>query len=156
MSESLDICHRIDITVRASQVDVATLVMHSRNDATVPLEAGYLVATLILGAEFLLLESNNHILLAKEPAWATFLSAVDDFLKPHSIEVLRTVEYLSARERELLRLIASGLDNAAISRRLFISPNTVRNHITHMFGKLGVSNRAQAIVLARDAGIGGR
>lgn len=156
VSESLDICHHIDVTARARQVQAPTLVMHSRNDAMVPLEAGYQVASTIPGAQFLLLESDNHILLEEEPSWGVFLSAVDEFLGPHSVTVPKTLAHLTVRERELLGLIASGLDNTAISRRLVISPSTVRNHITHVFGKLGVSTRAQAIVLARDAGIGGR
>lgn len=61
---------------------------------------------------------------------------------------------LTARERELLDLIATGRDNAGIAADLFLSPNTVRNHISHIFAKLGVSNRAQAIVRAREAGLG--
>ena len=62
---------------------------------------------------------------------------------------------LTAREREILDLIARGVDNAGISARLFLSPNTVRNHISRVFAKLGTANRAQAIVLAREAGMGG-
>ncbi|CAA9484846.1 MAG: Nitrate/nitrite response regulator protein [uncultured Rubrobacteraceae bacterium] len=62
---------------------------------------------------------------------------------------------LTAREREILGLIARGVDNAGISARLFLSPNTVRNHISRVFAKLGAANRAQAIVLAREAGMGG-
>ncbi|WP_026549616.1 alpha/beta fold hydrolase [Arthrobacter sp. Br18] len=156
VSESLDVCHRIDVTAQAGRVRVPTLVMHSRNDAMVPLESGYQVAALVPGADFLLLDSNNHILLAHEPAWGLFLSSIDNFLDPQSVPVPHPLDLLTAREREILELIASGLDNAAISRLLFLSPSTVRNHITHVFGKLGVANRARAIVLARDAGIGGR
>ena len=61
---------------------------------------------------------------------------------------------ITGREREILNLIAAGWDNAAIAAHLFISPNTVRNHISSIFAKLGVSNRAQAIVRAREAGLG--
>lgn len=61
---------------------------------------------------------------------------------------------LSDREREVLDLIAAGRSNAEISRQLYISGKTVRNHITNIFSKLHVSDRAQAIVLARDAGLG--
>lgn len=62
---------------------------------------------------------------------------------------------MTAREREVLDLIARALDNAGISERLFLSPNTVRNHISRVFAKLGVASPAQAIVLAREAGMGG-
>ena len=61
---------------------------------------------------------------------------------------------LTAREREVLELIAQGRSNAEITRRLFLSPKTVRNHISNIFTKLQVSDRAQAIVRAREAGMG--
>jgi DNA-binding NarL/FixJ family response regulator len=61
---------------------------------------------------------------------------------------------LSSREREILDLIAQGHTNAKIAARLFVSPNTVRNHISHIFAKLQVADRAQAIVRAREAGLG--
>jgi DNA-binding NarL/FixJ family response regulator len=62
---------------------------------------------------------------------------------------------LTEREREVLELIASGLTNSAIAERLVISPKTVRNYITEIFSKLQVADRAQAIIRARDAGLGG-
>jgi DNA-binding NarL/FixJ family response regulator len=61
---------------------------------------------------------------------------------------------LTAREREVLDLIAGGRSNAEITRQLFLSPKTVRNHITNIFTKLRVADRAQAIVRAREAGLG--
>ena len=61
---------------------------------------------------------------------------------------------LSAREYEVLGLVARGLDNAQIAARLDLSEKTVRNHITHIFEKMQVESRAQAIVRARDAGLG--
>jgi len=61
---------------------------------------------------------------------------------------------LTAREVEILDLIAHGHSNAKIAARLFVSPNTVRNHISHIFAKLQVADRAHAIVRAREAGLG--
>jgi DNA-binding NarL/FixJ family response regulator len=61
---------------------------------------------------------------------------------------------LSSREREVLHLIAAGVANADIARRLFLSPKTVRNHVSSIFTKLQVADRAQAIVQARAAGMG--
>ncbi|MDX1747811.1 MAG: response regulator transcription factor, partial [Halobacteriales archaeon] len=63
---------------------------------------------------------------------------------------------LTDREREILELIAEGLDNAAIADRLYISGKTVSNHISNIFTKLHLSDRAQAIVAAREAGLGRR
>lgn len=134
------------------------LVLHAQGDAVIPFAEGRLLATLIPGARFVPLDSRNHILLEHEPAWQEFLSQIRKFLvasdaapalAPH-----QALGALSARERALLDLIAQGLDNGQIAERLAISPNTVRNHITSIFSKLAVQTRAQAIVLARNAGLG--
>jgi DNA-binding NarL/FixJ family response regulator len=61
---------------------------------------------------------------------------------------------LTDRERELLDLIAQGYNNQEIADRLFISSKTVSNHISNIFNKLQVADRAQAIVRAREAGLG--
>jgi DNA-binding NarL/FixJ family response regulator len=61
---------------------------------------------------------------------------------------------LTSREHEVLELIARGLNNQAIANRLSISEKTVRNHISNIFNKLQVVDRAQAIVKAREAGLG--
>jgi DNA-binding NarL/FixJ family response regulator len=61
---------------------------------------------------------------------------------------------LAARERQILDLVAAGLGNAAIADRLALSPKTVANYLTSVFAKLAVSDRSQAIVKARDAGLG--
>ena len=61
---------------------------------------------------------------------------------------------MPAREAEILDLMARGLTNAAISERLFLSDKTVRNHVSNIFAKLGVSDRAAAVAQARDVGLG--
>lgn len=61
---------------------------------------------------------------------------------------------LSEREIEVLDLVARGRSNSEIARRLVISEKTVRNHVSHIFLKLGVSGRAQAVAAARDVGLG--
>lgn len=61
---------------------------------------------------------------------------------------------LTDREREVLDLVARGMDNAGIAAKLFISGKTVSNHISNIFAKLHVADRAQAIVKAREAGLG--
>ena len=62
---------------------------------------------------------------------------------------------LTAREREILELVARGRTNAQIAARLYLSIKTVKNHLTAIFAKLQVADRAQAIVQARQAGLGG-
>lgn len=61
---------------------------------------------------------------------------------------------LTEREREVLALLARGLSNSVIAERLDISLKTVRNHVSNVFTKLQVEDRAQAIVKAREAGLG--
>jgi DNA-binding NarL/FixJ family response regulator len=61
---------------------------------------------------------------------------------------------LTPRERDILKLIAQGLTNAAIADRLSLSPKTVRNQVSTIFSKLQVTDRAEAIIKARDAGLG--
>lgn len=61
---------------------------------------------------------------------------------------------LTEREREILSLIAEGYTNTAIATQLYLSPKTVRNYVSSIFTKLGVSDRSQAIVHAREAGLG--
>ncbi len=82
-------------------------------------------------------------------------SRLVDFLAPAKApSPAEAMPELTAREREILGLIARGHSNAAIASRLFVSPHTVRNHVTHIFAKLQVADRAQAIVRAREAGLG--
>jgi DNA-binding NarL/FixJ family response regulator len=66
----------------------------------------------------------------------------------------QTFPELTDREREILSLIAQGLSNAEIADRLTLSVKTVHNHTSHIFNKLQVTDRAKAIVRARQAGLG--
>ena len=149
----------IDVSVQASQARTPALILHATGDARIPFEEGRLVASLVPGSQFVPLESRNHILLASEPAWAQFLSAVHTFMSaedqgPRDVPAPGLLADLTRREREVLEYIAQGLTNAQIAGHMFISPKTVRNHITNIFSKLGIRSRPQAIVRAREAGLG--
>jgi DNA-binding NarL/FixJ family response regulator len=72
---------------------------------------------------------------------------------PNSNQTVALFPELTERELEVLPLISEGLNNQEIAQKLFLSPKTVRNHITNIYSKLKVADRAQAIVRAREAGL---
>ena len=141
-----------DVSGLLGRVQTPTLVVHARDDAIAPLAEGRLLAAEIHGAEFVELDSRNHILLEHEPAWQRFQDAVLTFLDTGDSSQESVFAALSSRERQVLALIAEGLSNTDIADRLAISEKTVRNHASNVFDKLGVWSRAQAIVFARDHG----
>ncbi len=156
----------VDVRHLAGQLQAPTLVLHARGDAVVPFDEGRLLATLIPGARFVSLESNNHILLEDEPAWSQFVREVHSFLGVGGEEAMQhqsqaadrpavtTPADLTLREREVLDLLARGYRNEEIAQRLVLSPKTVRNYISNIFDKLAASSRGEAIVKARELGFG--
>lgn len=66
----------------------------------------------------------------------------------------RPFAQLTEREHEVLELVAAGIDNRAIARRLFLNEKTVRNHVSTVFTKLGVNTRVELVVKARENGLG--
>ena len=144
-----------DIAASIMNVRCSTLVLHSRGDCIIPFDKGREVAALIPDAQFVALDSRNHILLGTEPAWSQMIAAVEEFLPDAAPRrPALPLDDLTAREREILELVAQGLDNGGIGRRLKISEKTVRNHVSTIMSKLGIANRSQTIVRARDAGLG--
>jgi DNA-binding NarL/FixJ family response regulator len=132
---------------------VPTLVIHASRDDVSPASASRELAAGIPGAEFVQLESRNHVLLEEEPAWARFRDLVLEFtgrLRARQRGEAECFTALTGREREVLGALIAGSSNAQIAAGLAISDKTVRNMLTRIFDKLGVKSRAQAIVLARD------
>jgi DNA-binding NarL/FixJ family response regulator len=152
--------YRIDVREIVPQVRCPTLVVHPRGDSVIRFEQGRSVAGLIPDARFVPLESRNHVLLETEPAWQQFMEALDDFLPaPPAAPAAGSqfpIDELTPREYEVLELVAQGLDNGTIGKRLGISERTARNHLSTILSKLGINSRAQAIVQAREAGFGRR
>jgi pimeloyl-ACP methyl ester carboxylesterase/DNA-binding CsgD family transcriptional regulator len=154
----LDIGWNIDVSEAARKLQCPVLVVHPERDCAVPLAEGRLLANLIPDSRFVQLESQNHMPLLDEPAWPRLVSEVRSFLAtaddPMPKQML-PLDDLTPRERAILEGIAGGLDNAEIAQSLGLSEKTVRNHITRVFDKLQVQHRYEAIVRARDAGLGG-
>jgi pimeloyl-ACP methyl ester carboxylesterase/DNA-binding CsgD family transcriptional regulator len=147
----------LDVTTLLGAVRTPTLVLHARGDVVAPIAEGHILAAGIPNSQVVELDSQNHILLAHEPAWDRFCEAVLEFT---GVSVPASGEdpaftSLSPREREVLTLIREGLGNAQIAERLSISEKTVRNHVSNLFDKLGVWTRAQAIVFAIEHGFKG-
>lgn len=136
-----------DIQELLPQVRVPTLVLHARDDEVIAFSEGKRLAAGIPGAEFVELDSRNHILLEHEPAWQEFQRAVREFTGVARNDARPAGEApLTRQERRILELLRAGLGNAEIGAQLFISEKTVRNHLSSVYRKLGVGNRAQAIV----------
>jgi len=135
-------------------VRTPTLVLHARYDEVVPFDAGRHLAAEIPNAEFVQLDSRNHVLLAEESAWDSFKAAVLAFTgRPRNARAEDPLfAALSARERQILAAVVAGRNNSEIGASLFVSEKTVRNALTRIFEKLGVHTRTQAAVLARDRG----
>lgn len=143
----------LDARTALALVRCPTLVLHCRGDARVPYEEGRFIAAGIAGARFEPLDSSNHVPLQGEPAFERMIELIDAFL-PATGSSAPALGGLSVRERELLEFVARGLDNAQIAAHLSLAEKTVRNRVSALFDALGVENRSQAIVHARDAGFG--
>src|SRR5215467_5674354 len=155
----LEIGWHIDVREAARKIKCPVLIVHPERDVVSPIEEGRLLASLIPNSRFVPLDTENHMLLADEPAWARLYAEVRDFLaEPSNVQApCRTalpLGELTPRERAILEGIAEGLDNSQLAASLQLSEKTVRNHITRVFDKISVEHRYQAIVLARDAGLG--
>ena len=147
------------MTDAARKIRCPVLMLHAERDAVVPIDEGRLLASLIPDCRFVPLESENHMPLADEPAWPRLLDEMQRFLaepstSPAGGRNALPLDKLTPRERAVLEGIAEGLDNSEIAASLELSEKTVRNHITRVFDKIGVEHRYQAIVRAREAGLG--
>ena len=150
----LPISWQLDMSDTARSVKVPTLVVHVERDRVVPIEEGRHLAGLIPGSRFVQLDGENHMPIGAEPAWKRVLEEVRAFLGCGAARRTLPLGDLTERERDVLECIARGLDNAEIAQALGLSEKTVRNHITRVFDKIGAEHRYQAIVMARDAGMG--
>ena len=136
-----------DSTARLPELDLPTLVIHSRGDQMAEFAHARRMAASIKGARLVALESNNHIVLADEPAWPLLLREVTEFIAPDRkpaspVETEHVASVLSPRELDILSLAAEGRDNDAIAAELVLSVRTVERHLQNVYAKLGLQGRA--------------
>jgi len=145
----------IDVRHLLCEVGVPTLVVHAAHDEVIPLQQGKHLAREIPGAEFIQLDSRNHVLMEHEPAWREFREAVLRFTgQAHRADAAALFDTLTPREREILALLRAGYTNAQIGWKLDISEKTARNHISRMYEKLHVHSRGEAMAMAYEHGFG--
>lgn len=151
--------HVYDLDARAilpALAAIPTLVLHRRNDRAIPFALGEDLAARIPNAELLALSGHDHF------PWLGDAKAVVDATLAHlsGQEIRRTTSAaggeaaLTARELEVLRLVAAGLTDAEIAGQLVLSAHTVHRHLSNIRSKLGVTSRAAAAVwAAQHAGL---
>jgi pimeloyl-ACP methyl ester carboxylesterase/DNA-binding CsgD family transcriptional regulator len=142
-----------DLTDILPQIKAPTLVLHTRDRVQLPVEESAKLAARIPEARMVVIDGTAPLGDAEQG-----LQALDAFLAelphvPKQAEELAPRSGLSSREIEVLRLLAAGRSNAQIAQELVISQNTVIRHVSNIFAKTGVANRAQAGAYARDHGI---
>jgi len=145
-----------DVSALLPQIACPTLVLHCRSALLMPIEEARLIASSVPNARFVSLDSENYLPIEGEPAFGQLIQEFHAFLP---LEHARSrfeaaLAALTRREREVLELLAGGLDNSSIAAQLALSEKTVRNTVSHIFDKVDVRTRAEAIVLARKAGLG--
>ena len=147
--------YEIDASSLVPAVGCPTLVLHGRGDVRSPFDTeGLFIASSISHARFVPLETASHVPTPGEPSFDRVIEEIETFLPESHHASAMAFTNLTRREREILELIARGLDNAQVAAHLDLSEKTVRNNITNIFDKIGAENRGQAIVRAREAGFG--
>jgi pimeloyl-ACP methyl ester carboxylesterase len=136
-SRLLDVYYGTDIRALLPVIQARTAVLHREADSATPFELGREVATLVPGATLIPLPGTGHLFYQGE--WEPVLAAALGFLGEGAEQRPR----LTRRELEVARLVADGLTNQAIARRLSVAPRTAEAHVENIRRKLEVRSRAQ-------------
>jgi DNA-binding NarL/FixJ family response regulator len=140
-----------ELARRGARAKVLVLTTYDTDSDTLPaIEAG--------ATGYLLKDAPRDELFTAVRAAAEGRTVLSPAVASRLVHAVRTprgpgAEPLSAREREVLALVARGTSNREIARELFISEATVKTHLTHLYAKLGVNDRAAAVAAAYDRGI---
>ncbi|SHH94065.1 response regulator [Streptomyces sp. 3214.6] len=143
-----------ELTRRGARAKILVLTTYDTDSDTLPaIEAG--------ATGYLLKDAPRDELFTAVRAAAEGRTVLSPAVATRLVSAVRTprapaAEPLSAREHEVLTLVARGTSNREIARELFISEATVKTHLTHLYAKLGVNDRAAAVATAYERGILGR
>jgi pimeloyl-ACP methyl ester carboxylesterase/DNA-binding CsgD family transcriptional regulator len=151
----LEFIYRSDVRAELPLVRAPTLVMHRRGDRAIPYVLGRELAAAIPGATLIPLDGSAHFPWVGDAD--SVVRAVRPFLSPPS-EAARVAGepaevLLSAREREVLALVANGLNDREIAAQLVVSPHTVHRHVANIRHKLGRGSRTAAVAEAARLGL---
>ena len=151
----LELIYRTDVRTELPLVQAPTVVVHRRSDRAIPYALGRELAAAIPGATLIPLEGSAHFPWAGDAH--SVVRALRSFLSPPS-EAARVAGepaevLLSAREREVLALVANGLNDREIAAQLVVSPHTVHRHVANIRHKLGRGSRTAAVAEAARLGL---
>ena len=160
-ARSLEETYTFSVEDAASQIRSPTAVLHRKNDRAIPFELGRQLAARIPDAVFVALEGADHLpwygdagAVARAVLEFAGVDRPEVEIAPATDAPRATADTdLSARELEVLRLVAEGLSDAEIAERLVLSPHTVHRHVANIRTKLGLGSRAAAAAHAARHGL---
>jgi pimeloyl-ACP methyl ester carboxylesterase/DNA-binding CsgD family transcriptional regulator len=164
-ARALECIYAFDVADRLGQVQAPVLVLHRRGDRAIPYRLGQDLATRIPGATFVALEGSDHFPWLGRTGEVVRAALEGLGIDPGEIEVEPDAEVvagddgavaesdLSARELEVLRLVARGLSDREIADQLVLSPHTVHRHVANIRTKLRLPSRAAAAAQAARLGL---
>jgi len=150
----LELTYRNDVRAELQNVHAPTLVVHRRGDRAIPYHLGRELAAAIPGATLVPLDGSAHLPWTGD--WQAGARALRSVLAPEAPARLAgepAAALLSSREREVLALIANGLNDQEIAEQLFLSPHTVHRHAANIRHKLGRGSRTAAVAEAARLGL---
>jgi pimeloyl-ACP methyl ester carboxylesterase/DNA-binding CsgD family transcriptional regulator len=150
----LELTYRNDVRAELPHVRAPTLVVHRRGDRAIPYHLGRELAAAIPGATLVPLDGSAHLPWTGD--WQAGSRALRSVLAPEAPARLAgepAAALLSSREREVLALVANGLNDQEIAEQLFLSPHTVHRHVANIRHKLGRGSRTAAVAEAARLGL---
>jgi len=154
-ADLLEAVYRFDVRAELEHVRAPTQVVHRRADRAIPYAQGRALAAAIPGATLVPLEGSAHLPWVGDAR--STARALHAFLAPHATAARDAGEpaaaLLSSREREVLELVARGLNEREIAEQLVLSPHTVHRHVANIRRKLGRGSRAAAVAEAARLGL---